>query len=179
MTDRRKAPQVLDDGGGIGLRQPGIGTPRHCGGENTTVWSNSRLDGRRDLLLGPIAEPCVVVGREIRSDEDAQIRHLEAHVRASKKPRHVRLPKKMTGRMAVRASGELNQVFAMRNLCTFGASTPRDCIPCRYRHDGQQDYRSSHVQPPNVVPIGRIALPIFSRSLVVQLPRPRCTQELA
>jgi hypothetical protein len=55
MAGRRQTAQILDDGADIGLRQPGIGAPWHDGREDAAVGPNSRLNGGRDLILGPIA----------------------------------------------------------------------------------------------------------------------------
>ena len=51
VTDQRETPQILDDGGGIDFRQPGVGAPRHYGRENVSVVSNSCSDGRREMRL--------------------------------------------------------------------------------------------------------------------------------
>src|SRR5262245_12424341 len=65
VTDPRQTAQILDDGADIELRQPGICAPWHDGREDAAVRPNPRLNGGRDLVLGPIAKSRDLVGREI------------------------------------------------------------------------------------------------------------------
>src|SRR6516162_386320 len=125
VADRRQTAQILGDGADIGLRQPGICAPWHDWREDAAVRPNSRLNGGRDLVLGPIAKSRDLVGREIRSNEHAQAGNLQAHVGTSQEPGHIRLPEKMTGRVTVGASAELRQVFSNGLL----ALSPRQPLP--------------------------------------------------
>src|SRR5262249_42932778 len=86
VADRRQTAQILDDGADIGLRQSSICAPWHDGREDAAVRPNSRLNGGRDLVLGPIAKSRDLVGREIRSNEHAQPGNLQAHVGTSQEP---------------------------------------------------------------------------------------------
>src|SRR5262249_59685731 len=86
VAERRQIRQMLDEGADIGPRQPGICAPWHDGREDASVRPNSRLNGGRDLVLGPIAKSRDLVGREIRSNEHAQAGNLQAHVGTSQEP---------------------------------------------------------------------------------------------
>src|SRR5262249_11022342 len=116
--------------------------------EDTTVGPDARLDGRHDLIGGPATQPCAVVGRKVWANENPQPGHLEADVRPAQEPGHVRLPEKMTGRVAVGASVKLHEILPPCHLrsCCLDATPNRICrCTCRYRDCCQHDSRSSHL----------------------------------
>src|SRR6516164_3476359 len=135
VADRRQTAQILDDGADIGLPQPGICAPWHDGREDAAVRPNSRLNGGRDLVLGPIAKSRDLVG----SNEHAEAGNLQAHVGTSQEPGHVRLSEKMTGRVAVGASAELHEVFSMGYLRALRAKHSRHRVASRDGQCGQSD----------------------------------------
>src|SRR5262245_48440144 len=135
VADRWQTAQILDDCADIGLRQPGIGAPWHDGREDAAVRPNARSNGGRDLVLAPIAKSRALVGREIRRNEHAEAGNLQAHVGTSQEPGHVRLPEKMTGRVAVGAPAELHEVFSVGYLRALRAAASRNRVASR---DGQR-----------------------------------------
>src|SRR5262249_35431280 len=101
-----------------------------------------------NLISGPATQPCADVRREVRANENPQAGHLKADVRPAQEPGHVRLPEKMTGRVAVGASSELHEILPpchLRSYCL--DATPNRICRCRYcnRDSCQHDSRSSHV----------------------------------
>src|SRR5262249_56121303 len=92
-----------------------------------------------------------LVGREIRSNEHAQAGNLQAHVGTSQEPGHVRLPEKMSGRVAIGASAEQHEVFSMRYLRALRADPSRNRVASHDGQRGQSNSRPSHLHPPTIV----------------------------
>src|SRR5262249_48663317 len=153
VLDWRQAFQKRDDSGGIRFRQRSIGAPWHDGRKSTAVGSDSCLDGRCDLLVSPMAESRVLVGREVPTNKDAAPGPLDPHIRAGEVSSHIRLPKKMAGCVAIGAPTELHEVLSTCHLLILGAQSQRHAISCccssRHRDAGQYEYKSTHVQTSN------------------------------
>src|SRR5262245_33927397 len=150
VGDRGETAQILDDGGGIGFRQRGVTAPRHAGGKDATVGPHACLNSRYDLVLGPSAEACIVVGREVGRDEGAQAGHLVSQVRTSQEPGRIRPPEKVAGRVAVAASAEVHEIFSARDLCALAVAALGNSITRCNRQTGQQGDRQPYAQLPRV-----------------------------
>src|SRR5208282_3971709 len=72
--------------------------------------------GGDDLLAGPGADAGFLVRRQILSDEHALAGNREADVRSAEVALHVGGPDQCTGRMAVRAAGDNDEIAPARHL---------------------------------------------------------------
>ena len=74
----------------------------------------------------PVAEPRLLVGRQVTADEHALARNGEADVRTAEVALHVRGAEHAARRMAVRAAGDADKVAPARELRLVGRSGPHE-----------------------------------------------------
>src|SRR2546423_1004445 len=99
---------AADTGGGGGIGAGG----GDGGSRDAALWRLAGRDRRHDLLLRPVAETSFLVRRQIRPEEGAEPRNLEAHVGAAEITALIHLAEEIARRVAVGAPAQMDEVFA-------------------------------------------------------------------
>ena len=159
MRDGRQALEIGGDRLRVGFREMGKRAPRHDRRELAAVRPSAGLERRRDLRLGPFAEPGLRIRRQIRRDEGAEAGDFKAHVRTAEIARHIRLAEKISRRVAVETTAEGHEIFAAFDglLVGSGRGSRR-----HQRHRRSRDQKPSSV--PHHVPSGMLELCGSARS---------------
>lgn len=116
MPHRRDALDKSGDCNRVLFGKVGESMPGHDGCKDAAIRSHSLLQRRDDLLRRPIADPGVLIWRDVSPGECAETRNLERHIRSPQELRHIWLAEEISGRMTIVASTKSNQIFSPIDL---------------------------------------------------------------
>ena len=112
--------EIGDDRMGVVRRQVGKRLPGHDRGELAALRSGPGRNCSNDLIVGPFAQACPIVGGQVRAGEHAKPGDCETDLRAAERARKIGLAEKSARRVAVVAAADRDQIFAARDLVFVG-----------------------------------------------------------